>query len=45
MKDPTGSFFQLVINQQETAYNKVIITIHHFSERLRSGWEFKILLC
>lgn len=39
LKDPRDNFFQLVINQQEIAYNKVIITLNHyrtlFTERLR----------
>lgn len=39
LKDPRDNFFQLVINQQEIAYNKVIITLNSyrsiFGERLR----------
>lgn len=39
LKDPRDNLFQLIVNQQEIAYNKVIITLNHYrstlNERLR----------
>lgn len=46
LKDPRDNFFQLVINQQEMASNKVIITLNHYmrcmQQELCSGAEIRL---